>query len=523
MEPLNSVEWGPIDANRADELFTEKWIEPDHIRTCLDSANWIVTGEKGSGKSAIQRAIREIHESMYFVTPLVSFNDVTFRAISENLVSLADTTKISKTSTLSNYWQYCIIVELIKACSQKDGYIYGNVAQEIPQERRRRAAKLNFNLLSLLEEAWNKIDFFTEPEERGARRSRRANLLGSHGLSAALLHDLSTFPLDARFQGIKHEFYNLLSKHRHNVILILDDFDKLRNDGTKAESVQLIFESLVDAILSIRADSACPEFLSIKAFIPHDRYLRISLRDSDKISDISTSIRWTHDTLRQFVKRRIETTTKISGHSFSHAWQQVMPRVLVNPVHKLEEDTFEYLVRHTMMRPRQLQIHLGALAKRHAGMTISPTMIPKSVAASSAEIAKYFIDEFALDYPNLDKFVLMFSDKNNVMEYSKFREQILHGLRKFDGESGGYLVDSRIDDFYSMGLFGIVRFAEDNNLNSGHYYPPTREGRHHYVEFFYRRPYSSVSGRLQDDALIALHPVFVDYANLKPHSSLIIG
>ena len=95
MIPLSDVTWGPINATERDAHFSDKWIEPTEIRNCLDHDCWIVTGEKGSGKSAIQRAMREIHSGDYYVTPLVDFDRVTFGVLYENLIHLSNTTQLS--------------------------------------------------------------------------------------------------------------------------------------------------------------------------------------------------------------------------------------------------------------------------------------------------------------------------------------------------------------------------------------------------------------------------------------------
>lgn len=518
MEPLSSVEWGPIDANRPDDQFSEKWIEPEDIKNCLDPQNWIVSGEKGSGKSAIRRAIMEVHCDQYFVAGLVSFNQLTFKAIADNLADIAATTKMARTTTLSNYWQYCVIVELVRACAERQPSKYADLVDRIPAHRKTPRKEFNKGLLKLLEEAWRRIESITAPDQDSG-----VNLPESGGLSAEALHELSIFPLTRDYHDMKDEFFRRLRDYDHPVILILDDLDRIRNDITKSDAIQLIFDSLADALLALRADSRCPKNLAVKALIPHDRYMAISLRDTDKMSDISIAIRWHRRALQQFVRKRIEATTNIKGPNFSHVWHQIMPRMVTNPHHGLEEHTFDYLLRHTMMRPRQLQIHLDDLSKRHPGTNIDPSMIPKSVAASSEKLAKFFIEEFSLDRPDLERFILTFSDQDNVMDYKTFRDFVINGMRRFEIACGATKSEDVIDDLYSMGLFGVVRYEDGQKMSPDTYYPPTREGKKHYIEFSYRRQYSKMSARLRDESLVALHPIFVHFANLKPHQSLVIG
>jgi hypothetical protein len=51
MVALSKIEWGPDDALTRDKAFSKKWVEPPEISVCLDDSNWIVSGEKGSGKA----------------------------------------------------------------------------------------------------------------------------------------------------------------------------------------------------------------------------------------------------------------------------------------------------------------------------------------------------------------------------------------------------------------------------------------------------------------------------------------
>ena len=520
MIPLSSVSWGPINATENDAQFPDKWIEPVEVRNCLEHDCWIVTGEKGSGKSAIQRAMREIHAADYYVTPLVDFDKVTFGALYQNLVDLSTTTQLSSSVTLSNYWQYSIVLELLKACAKKDR----SYAELLPRitDAKHDEIPLNARLLRLIEEAWNRIDEFTRGENAHSA-GRAANVLASGGLSSRLLHDLSEFPLGSEYQEMKRRFFRRIDERKHRATLILDGFDTLITHDAKPASIQLMFASLVDAILNIRKDPDLPRFLGIKALIPHDRYINLSLRDADKVGVMHTAIRWNIDSLKEFVRKRIEITARAKPGPFQVLWRQVFPESIVNPFYRLEEDSFEYVLRHTMLRPRQLQIHLDHLARRHRDLNIDPTMVPASIAESCRYLSTYFMQEYALDHPHLERFVLTFERKDNVLEFKSFRDLVLAGLQRFHGTKHGIDVDEKVDTLYAIGLFGIVRFVESGDPMQEQYYPPTRESRRHYVDFFFRKPYTKVSTRLEDDSLVALHPLFVNFANLRPHPTLIIG
>lgn len=522
MIPLSNVNWGPSDALRRDSKFASKWIEPTSIKKCLLPNYWIISGEKGSGKSAIRRALTEIYNERYLAVPVVDFNKITFKALYENLVELANTTKLSKTATLSHYWQYAMLVELISASAKAHPERYARFLKKIP--RTRVDIPLSERLMQLLEDAWNKIDVFTG---RGVKRNKHkikaANLIASSGLTADILSDLNEYPLDDKFIEMRQRYFQCLENANDRVVLVLDGFDKLRNSGSSNESIPLIFASLVDAVQSIYTYEDIPSGLEIKAFIPHDRYISLTLRDSDKVDTMHTAIKWTRDDLKEFLNKRMLLTPKLRQGSFTTLWKQVMPEKVFNMHYKLEEESFDYILRHTMLRPRQLQVHLETLSSEYHDQIINSSGVPKVVAESSKKVAMHFVNEFRTEHPHLERFISSLHQKDNVIEYREFRKYIENAIDRFHGGNPSLTVEHKVDTLYAMGFFGVINFIESSAVLGNIYCPPTRERKRHHVNFFFKNPHPTISSTLKDDDLIGIHPVFVDYANLRPHPTLIVG
>jgi hypothetical protein len=523
MIPLSYVKWGPTDALARDSQFSDKWTEPEDIKICLAGDKWLISGEKGSGKSAIRRALTEIYGARYLAAPVVDFNDITFKVLYEHLVALASTTKLSKTATLSHFWQYALIIELIVAAADKAPDRYVDLLAAIPTAR--AAVPLNERLVRLLEEAWNKIDDFTgmKARKKPNPKARRANLVASSGLTAKLLDQLSKFPLGHEHSELKLKFFNRIESNGDRLVLVLDGFDRLKNDGANSSATKLIFASLVDAVQTLRSDRNLPGSLELKVFIPHDRYLALPLRDSDKVDTMHAAIRWTRPSLKEFLKRRLDLTPKlaqVSAGNFNALWRQVIPEQITNNHYRIEEETFDYIVRHSMFRPRQVQIHLEHIGSQYPDRNIDPSMVPRAISESSKKIAKYFIDEFVSDHPSLGRFVSAFHRKDNVFEYRYFRSVIADKLGPKDVD---LVLEDKVDTLYAMGMFGVVNFIEPGSEVGDVYCPPTKESRRHFVDFFFKNPHPSISGTLKDDSIIAFHPVFADYCNLRPHPSLIVG
>ena len=475
------------------------------------------------GKSAIRRAIVEIYGKSYLATPVVDFDNVAFKALYENLLHFANTTKLSKTTTLSNFWQCSILIELVKSCASECPNEYDEIQNILDISD--SEITLSERLLQFMEKMWNKIDDYTRYPGPGLKKSNydKANLVASNGLTSKFISELRCYPLDNRFNEVIRRFFNKLSRNNHRVILILDGFDKLRNDGAPSDAINLLFESLVDAILSIRSYRDLPEGFEIKAFIPHDRYLEISLRDSDKVDTMHSAIRWYRDDLQGFLKKRLELTPKIQFGSFYFLWRQVMPEYVYNAVYKIEEDSFDYLVRHSMMRPRQLQVHLEHLSNSYRDQIIDPKVVSKSISESCKQITQYYINEFSIDHPNLGRFIGSLHGKDNIFEYKTLVKITRDALRLYGNDYSLEEVWKKVDVLYAMGLFGVVHYVESGQVTGDIYCPPSKESRRHYVDFFYKNPHPNISTMLVDDSLIAIHPIFYDYVSLRPHSTMIVG
>ncbi|MBI3699112.1 MAG: hypothetical protein HY242_01525 [Afipia sp.] len=523
MIPLSKIAWGPDDALAKDSKFAAKWIEPNSIEVCLDENNWIVSGEKGSGKSAINRALKEIHRDKFDIVSSIDFNGLTFSSLYGNIVSFAKTTQLDRTVTLSQYWMFSIVVELIKESVRAYPNIYGEVFKRSTSFD--TSVSVHDRLLKLMEGAWNKIDQITGAKgKKRKKKSTSANLIESGGITASELSELARFPIGEKFQKLKKDYFDLVSRHEHKIMLIMDGLDKIDNRDIDHNSVGLIFSSLVDATVTLKNDKDIPDGIFLKIIIPHDRYISLRLRDSDKVDLCHASIRWNRDTLKEFIRRRIEVSVETQFSNFELAWKNVFPDTVINRHYGLSEDTFDYVVRHTMYRPRQLQIHLQQIAKKYKGKLIEPSMISGCVAESCASLTRHFVNEYSIDHPNLSKLLQMFDRRDNVMEFKVFRDIVSTAISRFSSSGANRPnVDDKIDSLFMIGFFGVVNFFEPSEIIRNTYIPPTKEGQRHYVDFFFKTARFSIVGTLRDESLVALHPIFVEGANLRPHPAIIVG
>ncbi len=160
--------------------------------------------------------------------------------------------------------------------------------------------------------------------------------------------------------------------------------------------------------------------------------------------------------LKQFLARRISLHTRSADvQPFEALWSSILPETVTNPFYQIEENCYDYILRHTMYRPRHLQIHLEKLASSYHGRLIESSMIARSVRESNVKIANFYLKEYALDHPNLDKLIIsQFKNQENVILYRNFRQIIEKALKHYGVTD--ITVDEKVDVLYTIGFFGVI-------------------------------------------------------------------
>ena len=518
---VGQIPWGPVDAQASDNLFEVKWVEPPSIGTCLREDKWIISGEKGSGKSAIIKAVRDIYKKDYFATSIVDFKALSFDLLYRNIVQIAETTNLDALRMLSTAWQYAIIAELIAECANRDPHVYKQYADRL--RKLGRTGMVHARLESALEEIWNTIEAFTRRQVAIPAEHRRANLVASGGLTASVLNELRKMPIDDEFREVRSGFFKQIAESRHNVILLLDGFDRLRNEKKNPDTYNLIFSALADAVLNINTYDNIPPYISIKAVIPHDRYMNLRLRDTDKLSVLHSMIKWDRAALEDFVARRIEIISRARGVQFNSLWRQVFPDAVTNTRCGLVEDSFEYILRHTMYRPRHFQAHFLKMGEMFPGEVLSEEMVSVSIAESSRQIASYWIEEYDLDFPFVREFIKSLYQRENVFTYKGLRGIIFDFQKGRGQDTGGQAITAIAETLYTTGFLGILSDVEPGAERAGRYYPPSKGGKRTHFDFYFKSGRREIIRTLQDESRVAIHPIFNEHLDLNTRLDLVVG
>jgi len=115
MEPISIVDLGPLDAGTYDKNFLDKYVEGNNFRMLIGDKYSIITGDKGSGKTALIKGLHLKHHDLFTHRVELMFNDMSFVPVVDNLMAVASTSNLDALRLITNYWRYALVVEAMKA------------------------------------------------------------------------------------------------------------------------------------------------------------------------------------------------------------------------------------------------------------------------------------------------------------------------------------------------------------------------------------------------------------------------
>lgn len=524
MKSRPNINWGPIDAkDEPDASFLKKFVESSSYKEITDSYRPLISGEKGAGKSAFKRHLVSVHKEKKDVVSEISFDEIEFASIIENLNHLTEYTSQKSLSILSHYWQFIIYIYAMKAAMDVEK-THLSIEKNLVQEYLTESGFSEMGIVSLMStlvvNAIKKIEESTSPSEK--EDFKRLGLPST--LNKQVYETIKNYPLfDPKFVRAKKAFITFLNDGDKSVIVTMDDFDEIKaKSSSDRERIQSIFDSLISAIYKISINNDLRRCFRIYCFIPHDRFIAADLRDFDKIDFKHDAIVWDINGLKSLVDRRIRFSCNEKG--YDDLWDDLFPSHIQNECYDVRENSFEFLVRHTQYRPRQLLRTLEALESAARADDFNQEKFREIVHRFAKKNVNAFIKEYAIDHPNLKGFFHRFKNFTNVCEYSEFRQRV----DKIIGDLGSYVnLNEKIDQLYNIGFFGTLKSLQKHEVKETSelsYMPPsTHKGQKYICKFYYHHPDECISNALQGGDIVVIHPMFYDFCEQAPHPSLIVG
>jgi hypothetical protein len=440
---LAAVTLGQSAAENEFAELPRYYIEIDEYQRAKRGEIQVVTGRKGSGKTALFGTLRDHlrRERQRIVLDLKpeGYQLLEFMAIIRGLE------QASREHVISAFWEYLLLLEIANKLVQKDreAHLYNPAI---------------VNLFKKLEQEYVHAAYTAEGDfaERMTTLTKRiasaySNVIGKGTdlgvLSQAQLTNIIYTHNVASLRDCLIEYL----QHKRGVWILFDNLDK----GWPAHGIRfddlVIVRSLLDALGKISRsfqnhDVECHGII----FLRNDVFelLLDSMPDRGKIA--RANLDWTDaELLRELLRRRIVANESISGNpSFDEVWSKLCES------HIDGVETSQYLIDRSLMRPRAL-LDLVNYCRSHAVNLRHDKILADDIrcgeATYSTEMADLINYEIRDVFPEAAGMIYELLGESAWIEQSKLIE-LLRGKGLGDNQ-----IDVAIDFLLWYGVLGILR------------------------------------------------------------------
>lgn len=485
---------GDLDA-ATDTRFREHFVESVDLQRILNNESDIIFGSKGVGKTALRRALTELHQSSYYATKSIDLDQISFSQVHVALSKVKDTTQADIAKVASNTWRNVLALYCLEAVAET--LAHSNPLRrgidKLIEEEGINGASSNYRLISQIERFLLKIAEIGLDDEASAPLGLSKNQL-------AIVHD---FPSNSDLTPLLEQSVDLVQRSNKKVMICIDGFDSII-DHTP-ESRRAIFSGLVDAIHKCSRDAVLSNAFCFKVFLPRELTDNVHtvVWDSDKYILNQRYLKWSMKDFQRFLFKRLRPYARTKSSHFEDIWSEFLPDIVRNTIHNLDEPTFNYVLRHTLYRPRQVLTHFQRIFdswdEKSSSLKVDPTFIPKIVASTNIDLARSITSQLEIEYPGIGNFMQSWNGMNNTMTVGVFLER----MKRFFASQSMPDVYSLFDDLFNFGIFGVAqRRRIAKNAQSTRF-------RFSYVDDSFPTP---IHTAIEEHDLIALSPMFHEFA-----------
>jgi len=488
---------GAIDAQK-DDNFEDHFIEVQSLEKIIDNDSDIIYGLKGSGKTALCRALTEINSGKYYSTMIIDLDNISFSQIHAALEKFKITTNKEIVKLASNTWRNVLLLYGLESISEQEhSSLLASKVNSLMSRGRYENPKTNNRLIAFIQNLLIKIKRIglAEPDESPL------------GLTMKQIEEIEKSYDDELFDLLK-ESNEIVSKTNKKVLICLDGFDSILDHTS--ESRNAIFSGLVDAIYKFSKDKFISENFCFKAFLPVELTdeVRNAHFDADKFIFNTHYLNWSTSEFEKLVLKRMMRFSRSKSTNFKDVWNEFLPEKITNPVHLVDENTFSYILRHTLHRPRHLLIHLQFVFdewdKKFSASKIDPSFIAKIICKTNTTLAGLIAGELEYTVPGITQFLHSWNGISSTISMSLFRDKV----KKMFVTQSHLELGVLIDKLYNLGIIGYTRESDSLKMSSNS------------IGFYFSYVNGALGNRkiynaLEDKDIIALSPVFQEYCGCK--------
>jgi hypothetical protein len=351
---LERLNLGASAAENELQDLGQYYLETDEYRRAIRGEVRIVTGRKGTGKTALFSQLRDkVRQDRSRIVLDLKPEGFQLLKLRERVLDfLEDGTK---EHTVTAFWEYLLLLETCHKILEKDKQThmrdnrlyepYRALAESYFEDEHSTEGDFSERMLLLMQRIADDFD------QSRPKKGERLRLTSEEVTQLLHKHDVATLrERVVEYLGFKNGLW-----------ILFDNLDKgWPAHGVTAEDVRTL-RSLIEAMAKIerdlrKRDVECHGIV----FIRNDVYELLVANTADRGKVPTVTLDWTDpDLLREVLRRRFVSTGVEGNPTFEEIWIQIAA------THIEGEETSQYLVDRSLMRPRGL-IELVRYCRSHA-------------------------------------------------------------------------------------------------------------------------------------------------------------
>lgn len=538
------------------QVESRTFVHTQVYRQVRDERKCLLIGRKGAGKTALLVGYRTENRADYLANadidiiadefPLEPLFQFFYREVygklnkraafgaSTDLANFLDPTKVATYA-----WKQSLTASAV--CMAAQQILDSDFADQLSADEKKTLEEALEHILKLLGNGKGKFDggamlgpflvyFFT-----GFTELIEVAIEQSMGSFAALvakisgqLNLLAKSSTDEALRRPVQQIRQILELHGKKVLLTLDRFDDFYDEFQYRQGAEMVVEKraflaallkgLVIAARDLQRDAAHFSWMHMIFTIPMDKFLELQLRErADLESNHVVRLEWTPRELYELVNRRIASALDLPAKDIPNAWKILFPFDVTNgSLREVKEDSFLYIVRHSLWNPREIHMYLKALFAEMEKGPADEEMFRRVVRNETENIIRReFIGQFISEFQGLQKVLNKLGNVNlrTVLSYEALCDK-LGGLELFD--------DCRSPDQIAVRLFhmGVLGVRVKAHRTDGSLPVITQQKQ----EVGYRFCFNcDENDPFSPGCEVCIHPMFFEYLNIRHEEPYVVN
>lgn len=536
---LRTVDWGTGDAKSEISQFQNQYndifIEIDDRKMINEKNHLILWGRRGCGKTAMAWKLSNVKYKKNREVVKIDFEDSEdwVDAVLAKSGLLRDAIGFPFRKSYTDLWYHSILIEMMwSLLNSNNVYITDKKIIELYLSKYKKNEGVLYTLLNKLDDLYEILDDID---------SKKPLVLTAKGILKLREHLSGSIDFS---DAVKVLGQNLNNNPDFKIRIVVDSVDKwMLPSKFKREAeddfllLSLVIRSLIRALIKINTNSRFKNSVEIKAFLPLDLRPFIEDRASAHEAMYHHIMHWRGIELAALIAKRISRSNNLLDDKYDYidtlkAWDNIFQFQITNNTTNVKHKPFDYLLRHSQFRPREILIccrKMSEYARKHNISNLNEQEFRDIVHEHCSEEAERIIEEFKVPFPNIYDILSKFTGISNILK----SEEVFNLLKNVSLPS--FILNTRelIQFLYNVGFLGVmIDESEKNELGknlplttvieteNGHIVLPYTKVQRKTSYFSFK--FIDPSRKIVNANTFVIHPIFYGKFSIRAHEKITV-